>query len=386
MNGRWRYLLHFDHWIIVAMTVVLTALIWILFDSISIRNPFKQEVSGNSFMDIYYTFSDRSDIDQNAEIVIADMGMEQSRQRIAQSLLQIDSLKPRAIGVDIIFQRPDPDSIENAAFVEAIGAIRSPIVMASMTTVNDDSESATIKSFFVDSISITNGIAGFQIDGNTIHGFRPLAENNDTTFVGYLCALWSFKELKNQTIPIDYDHKFLVVPIDSIKEHVDLIKNGIVLVGDASSINDVYRTPIGTLSGIEIHAYCLKTLHEMEHYPYQVSLGWNILIAVVLCYFLELMLSWVHTSLSNRRKTWTLFLREWIEGSFLTNIVLLPVIAVITLIMMNEALNYWQFFNASLIFTSLVMLIESRNIYQALVKALREKHRWPWLYKSLIQD
>lgn len=385
MKTKWKYLLHFDHWIIVAMAVVLTALLWVLFDALSIRNPFKQNVSGNSFTDIYFSYSDRYDIEQNAEIVVVNIGAEQSRERIAKYLLRIDSMKPKAIGVDIIFEQPDPDPVENQGFVTSIASLKSHLVMASMITSHGGIQE-NAKSFFADSLVLVSGVASFEIDNNVIHGFLPLTEKGDTTFAASINSFWSPKELRHQIIPIDYDHVFQVVPVDSIGAYADLIQNGIVLVGDASSINDVYRTPIGPRSGVEIHAYCLKTLHDMEHYPHQVSLLWNIVIALVLCYILELMLSWVHTSLSNRGTTGALFIREWIEGSFLTNIVLLPIVAVVTLLMMDAALNYWQFFNASLIFTSLVMLIESRNIYQAFVRAFREKHDWAWLHKSLIQN
>ena len=382
-----KYLLHFDHWIIVTIAMVLTALLWLLFDAMSIKNPFKQNVSGNSFMDTYYAFSDRSDLVPNADIVVVDIGHEHNRELLANCLTEIDSLKPRAIGVDIIFEHPDPDSVENAAFIHAICNISSPMVFAAVKATRGG-KAEFVRSFFADSLSLICGNAAFQLDNNTIHSFQPITNDGDTAFTAKLLELWGSRniDLKAQTTPIEFDNQFLIIPLDSIKAYSELIENGIVLVGDASSINDTYRTPIGNRSGVECHAYCLKTLHDMEHYPYQMSTFWNALIAIVLCYVLELMLSWVHTGLSHRKKTWSLFLREWIEGSFLTNIVLLPIVAIVTLVMMNEALNNWRFFNASLIFTSLIMLIESRNIYQALIKALREKHNWSFLNKSLIQN
>ena len=85
----------------------------------------------------------------------------------------------------------------------------------------------------------------------------------------------------------------------------------------------------------------------------------------------------------NTRKPWAIFLKEWIKNSYLTNIVLLPMLAVITIFMMN-AMMHGRNYQLTLIFTAVVLVVEARNIYKAAIIALRTKHDWAFLRNSLI--
>ena len=121
----------------------------------------------------------------------------------------------------------------------------------------------------------------------------------------------------------------------------------------------------------------------MEGYPKTVSFVWNLLLAFVLCYVMELLLSLVQTKLPDTRKPWAVFLKEWVKNSYLTNIVLLPLLAVITIVLMN-AMLHGRHYQLTLIFTAVVMVVEARNIYKAAITALRVKHDWAFLRNSLI--
>ena len=127
----------------------------------------------------------------------------------------------------------------------------------------------------------------------------------------------------------------------------------------------------------------LETLHSMEGYPKTVSFVWNLLLAFVLCYVMELLLSLVQTKLPDTRKPWAVFLKEWVKNSYLTNIVLLPLLAVITIVLMN-AMLHGRHYQLTLIFTAVVLVVEARNIYKAAITALRVKHNWAFLRNSLI--
>ena len=78
-----------------------------------------------------------------------------------------------------------------------------------------------------------------------------------------------------------------------------------------------------------------------------------------------------------------MFLKEWVKNSYLTNIVLLPLLAVITIVLMN-AMLHGRHYQLTLIFTAVVLVVEARNIYKAAITALRVKHNWAFLRNSLI--
>ena len=388
ITARWlRYIVHFDHWVIVVMAFLLTFALSLVFNVLHLKNPYQKTMSGNALTETYYQYaSNQGDIVTSDNIVVVDVGARINRAHIADLLRQIDSLQPLAVGVDAIFPYPSNETTDRE-LIRVLKNMSAKVVLAQMT----DDEGNTIKSFFVDSLGLKSGSSMLNLDDNTVHTFSAI-QDKDTTMVALLNEMWNRHygihqglEYKEDPIPIDYNHDVMVIMADSLSQYTDAIKDHIVIVGVVSAGTDTFRVPTDRsyMPGAEIHAISLETLHSTRQYPRHVSWLGNLLLAFVLCYVMELMLSLVQTRLPNVQKPWAIFLKEWVKNSYLTNIVLLPLLAIVTIFMINATLH-GRYYMLTFIFTAVVMVVESRNIYKAAIMALRSKYDWKILRKSLV--
>ena len=387
---RWlRYIFHFDHLIIVLLALLLTFLVSLIFDVLGLKNPYLKSVSHNSLTETYYQYSsNEEEIATNDNIVIIDWGLNASRDHIAGLLEKIDSLEPVAVGLDAIFPNPSNSEIDQR-LKDALGRMAHKVVLAQMT----DDEGETVKTFFADSMGLHSGSIMLNIDNETIHTFSAL-QDGDSSMVAILNEMWNAHygidntlELKESPITIDYAHNFEVINSEDIDDYADEIKDHIVLVGSVTAGVDVSRVPTqrAYMSGVEIHAACLETLHDMREYPRVIPFWVNLLLAFVLCYVMELLLCLIQTRLPSTKKPWAIFIKEWVKNSYLTNIVLLPLLAIMTIFMINATLN-GRYYMLTFIFTAVVLVVESRNIYRAAIAAFRAKYKWKWLSKSLVPE
>ena len=383
-----KYIFHYDHWIIVAMALLLTWLLSLAFDALGLKNPYKKSVTAHSLVKTYNNYvSSQEKIAMASDVVIVDIGAEANRSKIAAILSEIDSLQPTAVGVDVIFARHgDPAADEQ--LMRALSAMKDFVVLGA---AKPDGSANMLKSYFADSLGLKSGLVMLGVDENEVLTFKAV-NDGDTSILAHLNKLWNDEfdirerfSLREDPILIDYNNDCLVVSADSLDNFPELIEDHIVFVGDASTGSDMKRVPTekGVMPGVKIHALALQTLHAMDDYPTTVPFLWNVLLAFALCYVMELLLSLVQTKLPNTRKPWAIFLKEWIKNSYLTNIVLLPMLAVMTILMTN-ALLHGRNYQLVFIFTAVVLVVEARNIYKAAVIALRTKHDWAFLRNSLI--
>lgn len=383
-----KYIFHYDHLIIVVMALLLTFLFSLVFDALGLKNPYKKSVSAHSFVQTFNRYAaTREKIATSDNVVVVDVGGGPNRSKMAAVLNKIDSLQPMAVGIDVIFARPGEKAVDEQ-LMQAINSMKQLVVLG---CAKPEGSSNELKSYFADSLGIKSGHVMLGIDDKEVLTFRAI-QDGDTAMVAHLNRMWNeyydIKEpfsLREDPILIDYNVDCAVVSADNLDNCAEMIEDHIVLIGDASSGSDIKRVPTekGVMPGVMVHALCLETLHSMEDYPKTVSFAWNLLLAFVLCYVMELLLSLVQTKLPNTRKPWAIFLKEWVKNSYLTNIVLLPVLAVITILLMN-AMLHGRNYELTLIFTAVVLVVEARNIYKAAITALRVKHNWAFLRNSLI--
>ena len=383
-----RYIFHYDHLIIVAMAFMLTFLFSLVFDALGLKNPYKKSVSTHSVVETFNRYAATQEKMATSDtVVVVDVGGGPNRARMASILNKVDSLDPMAVGIDVIFATPGEKAVDEQ-LMQAINSMKQRVVLAA---AKPEASPHVLRSYFADSLGIKSGHVMLGIDEKEVLTFNAIQEG-DTSMVAHLNKMWNeyydIKEpfsLREDPILIDYNVDCAVVPAENVDSCAEMIEDHIVLIGDASSGSDIKRVPTekGVMPGVVIHALCLETLHSMEGYPKTVSFVWNLLLAFVLCYVMELLLSLVQTKLPDTRKPWAVFLKEWIKNSYLTNIVLLPLLAVITIVLMN-AMLHGRHYQLTLIFTAVVMVVEARNIYKAAITALRVKHDWAFLRNSLI--
>lgn len=388
MRSWLRYIFHFDHLIVVIMALLLTIAVGMLFNALGLKNPYLKSVSTNSLTETFYRYTTADDnVAMSDNIVVVDWGLNVNRDYVAGLLADIDSMQPLAVGLDAVFPYRGSDRATDARLAHVLERMRPRLVMAQMT----DDDGQVVKSFCADSLELRSGSVMLDMDDETVHTFTAL-QNGDSAMVAILNDLWNahygidngFK-LKESPITIDYDHDFLVINGDEIDAYADEIKDHIVLVGSVTAGTDVARVPTqrAYMSGVEIHAACLETLHDLREYPHQVPVWVNVLLAFALCYVMELLLCLVQTRMPATKRPWAIFIKEWVKNSYLTNIVLLPLLAIITIFMIHATLN-GRHYMLTFIFTAVVLVVESRNIYRAAIAAFRAKYSWKWLDYSLI--
>ncbi len=391
IKKKWlRHILHRDHLIVVVLALVLTFFVGALFDLLGTNNPYLKSVSSSSLTGSHNLYNeDREGVSVNNDIVVIDLGYRANKNHVADILQQLDSLRPIAVGLDAIFPASS-DAETEEKLKGVLQEMQTPVVLAQMM----DDEGQVVKSFFADSLGLTSGDIMFDLEGGTVHTFRAIQENGDSTMAALLNDRWNKHygikqrlKLTKEPLTIDYNYDVQVVPSDKIEDYADDIEGRIVLIGVASTGGDTFRVPIerAYMSGVEVHAVCLATLHDTKSYPWHVPFILNMLIAFVVCYVFEVLLSLVLSWLPQNNRPWVIFLREWIKSSYLTNIVLLPLLMLLTILMLNATMH-GRYYMLTFIFTAVVLVMESRYIYKAAVTALSTKYSWPWLKNSIFAN
>ena len=202
-----RYIVHFDHWVIVVMALLLTFVLSLVFNLLHLKNPYQKSMSGNALTETYYQYaSNQGDNVTSDNIVVVDVGARINRAHIADLLSQIDSLQPLAVGVDAIFPYPS-DETTDRELMRVLETMSAKVVLAQMT----DDDGNIIKSFFVDSLGLKSGSSMLNLDDNTVHTFSAI-QDQDTTMIALLNEKWNRHygihqglEYKEDPIPIDYN-------------------------------------------------------------------------------------------------------------------------------------------------------------------------------------
>lgn len=389
MSKNWlRFTFHRDHLCVVIIALALTGAFGALFDWLGLKNPYQKSVSANSLSETVFQGEQDDAVAVADNIIVVDLGTHVNRNYIAGVLQTLSGMEPIAVGIDAVFPQPS-DHKADSCLTSALTAMRQRVVMARMT----DEDGNTIQSYFADSLDLKSGSALLDIDqAGVVHTFCPVQQDGDTAMVALLNNIWNDHygitqslELRKTPLIIDYNAECRIISAEQLQDYAEDINGRIVLIGVASNGTDVMRVPSrrAYMPGVEIHAACLETLHNTTRYPIEVNFLINLLIAFALSYAFEVLLTAIQTHLPQAQRPWAVFFREWLRSSYLTNIVLVPLLTILTIIMINATIQ-GRFYNFTLIFTAIVLVPESRNIYKAALAALRVKYNFNWIKQSLL--
>ena len=271
------------------ITLLAIALSYTLIYSFTSMLAFKSsvEVKDYQFSDLYNVVADKNGqrrVSDNVVLVAVD-GL--SREAIAEVVGFASDARPKAIGVDIIFEHQyEGDSMIIAATSAA------NVVMAARFAPGEDY--AIYKSYFCSdnaNCGLTNIEQGvvrhfrytFEIGRQRLRSFAfetartagcGVQETNGDEYI-------RFPSVEFRCIYPD----MLVNNPDVCR---DIIKDKIVLVGDMDDVHDMHQTPIGTMSGLSIHAATIETMvggYAVREIPRWV--GW--IIAILSCVILVLL-------------------------------------------------------------------------------------------------
>lgn len=391
MTKLFKYLFHLDHWLITIFAFVILWMLYAAVSGLSLFSPVKRALSDMSTTDVFFQITNKSS-QVNQDITIVDIKDEYNRGSIAECISAVDSLKPWIIGVDIIFESIKGEPEDNYNLFLTASNMTSKTVWATKLLDYDPTSQSFInqsRSFFADSLPVSSGFTNLDdnLENTTIRKMlteETLDGNNVYSFpVAVAMSLNNSIALKpSSKLSIDYSTKFTTVAYDSIDNSKDLIKDHIVLIGSTTDESDMWHTPIGKMPGVMVQAYSLNTIRNHSDIKY-FSKWTNLLIAFILCYLFEVFIDLGFQRLHKRDSALGHFL---IDSKLLLRIATIVFMAIVTWIILLVFVYHSKYIDAVLILAALGILIESRRIYNAAIKALSKNHNWWILKNSLLNN
>ena len=134
-NKRWKnifhFLFHIDHFIVTILAIVLLYVFALFTFNVSFMKPIATAIKNLSMSDVFFKIQNStSQLENNELITIVDMTELTSRGDIGQLLLDINSLEPMVIGVDLIFEGIKDDLEGNLQLEEAIMEVSDKAIFA----------------------------------------------------------------------------------------------------------------------------------------------------------------------------------------------------------------------------------------------------------------
>lgn len=264
-----------------AIVTLLSFAIMGFFASITVNikslNPLTEAVSNFSFTDIYYgILHDTGDPQVNHTVTVIDIYQFQGRGNYAKLLEDIEALHPAVICVDAVFEGLKLDDqngdMELSAVVEKYDNLIFSMKMEEVHSENGMWVSyQPIHSYFTEYVDTREAFCNME-RGNLYDAMKreiPITARVDSTiyksmivetvnyFVGH-----DITEGRNDAVKINYTPTtFQSLKPSEIKDHPDLIKDHIVLLGDLHDQVDQHWSPLGEkLAGVIILAYGIQTM------------------------------------------------------------------------------------------------------------------------------
>ena len=298
--------------------------------NLSFLNPVAQTMKGFSLTDIYYNvLQEYGEADTSRVVTIVDITDVPDRLQLAEVLAEVESMKPKVVGVDVIFEGFKPDTVGDMRLVEV--AQENPNIVWSyhMLDWGNDSVGYTneVHSFFANMVPVNEGFTncerdlygGMKRQANLVrlcNGERRSALVYDVAnhFADGKLAVRDEDDLNINFQPT----VFKVIPYDSVSFCPDLIEGRVVLYGADREITDMHYTPLGKLAGIELLAYSVQTLleqTEVRHLSKWMTALFSFLIVLITQILRSSYLKWTRA----RRSAW---LRFFLGSVFMVGILL----------------------------------------------------------------
>ena len=250
---------------ITVLAYVIIAIYGLLAFNLKVFSPVAKAIGDYSFEDFYYQILSTSDeVDTNRVVTIVDMTELFSRRELANTISEISSLKPKVLGVDIVFEGLKEDSIGDQMIREI--ARQSNAVFAYKIIDRTEEE---VHSFFMPNDSIAEGYVNMprQLYGGLKRHLSVGRTNNGKlypSFIKKVADRYAGEEvlpLSDKNIRINFaPTHFEVIKYSDVMMHPELIEDRVVLLGAMKEETDMHYTPLGKIAGTELLAYGIATM------------------------------------------------------------------------------------------------------------------------------
>lgn len=266
--------------------------------NLKVFNPIAEILDDYSFTDFYYKLQAGAGVQDTSRIVtIVDMTELRKRRDFADLFMEVNALKPKAVGVDVVFEGYKEEDLAGDTLLDM--AVKQLQNFVFSYKIIDSMDGETVHSFFTPSDSVTEGFTNMprQLYGGmkrSVSIGRDVGGVVQPSFIKRVADIYAGQEvtaLADKDLNINFSPKYYrVVPYDSIFENRDLIEDHLVLIGAMKEEGDMHYTPQGKIAGVELLAYAAETMlmqSEIKH----ASTGVTIIVSFFVVFFSVILLS-----------------------------------------------------------------------------------------------
>jgi CHASE2 domain-containing sensor protein len=277
--------------------------------NLKVFNPIAEILDDYSFTDFYYKLQAGAGVQDTSRIVtIVDMTELRKRRDFADLFMEVNALKPKAVGVDVVFEGYKEEDLEGDTLLDM--AVKQLQNFVFSYKIIDSMEGETVHSFFTPSDSVTEGFTNMprQLYGGmkrSVSIGRDVGGVVQPSFIKRVADIYAGQEvtaLADKDLNINFSPKYYrVVPYDSIFENRELIEDHLVLIGAMKEEGDMHYTPQGKIAGVELLAYAAETMlmqSEIKH----ASTGVTIIVSFFVVFFSVILLS-KYKDFTTKKKT-----------------------------------------------------------------------------------
>lgn len=244
--------------------------------NLSFMSPVAQTMRDFSLTDIYYhILRDYGHVDTSRVITIVDMTRLHDRADIADVLENIQSMNPKVVGVDIVFEGTKTDTMADLRIMDVAASCRNTVFSYRLKDYANESigYERDIHSFFTDMVNVEEGFTNFE---RLLYGGlkRKVAIKDKCMGEERISLAYKIAQLYSDNTLAPHEESFMnvnfrstefhVIPYDSVTYHRDWIEGHIVLYGAEDELSDMHYTPLGEMAGVELLAYSIQTLLEQS--------------------------------------------------------------------------------------------------------------------------
>lgn len=291
---KWSFF-RWDHLAVCAMLGLFGWLLILITTKIGIFDPVGAAFNDFSMTDVFFEIQNISDSVHNDDIVIVDMTELKTRDEIAQTITDIKNCHPKILGIDLIFERPSFDQLDDVALLSAIESGDCPQVWSCKLRDYDEKKEYfrdCLYSFFHEVNNYEWGYTNYlqeRMGGVTRETSQTQRLNDSIVFsFPYLLACHYtgkqlMKDAVNERTIIYANVKFDTLKCTEVLQHKNLLKDKLVLLGTMNEEADMHFSPIGKIPGVKVIAYSI--LSYMKHGDItKMSKLSSLLLAFFLCF------------------------------------------------------------------------------------------------------
>ncbi len=368
-----------EHLIIAIFSLLILQAFISMMVNIRFLSPVAKAVEEFTLTDFFYQVEQVSgkEIVSN-ELTIVDVKEQHDRCALAQTIEDINAHSPLLLAADVIFESRMADEAANALLTKQIAATPNYVGAMLLGDYVDSLNTFTsaFRSFFSSEVNHAEGYTNLNLK-NYAGNLRRLTVaqtlNADTvySFPAVIASAVRGGLANNSTINdrlIDYhNYRFPIVSYDSVALYPELMANRIVLLGSTTESRDMYYTPIGLKSGVEVQAYSVMTLLTGTE-RYVVGPIGIMLISLFVCYVMSV----IHQAFIG----WSLLRKNPLVEFLTKSKLMLRLLSFIWMAICAYAgfvlYMYADFYvPLEFVISAIVFVTEARNILIGLIKAVQ---------------